>query len=93
MLRHLILAMAIAAIPTVPAFADDSKTAVVSADAETAKEKKVCRRQIPTGSVMPKTVCRTKAQWEALTDKAQRDLDRTRDIERSRSSVGTARGI
>ena len=42
---------------------------------------------------MPKTVCRTKAQWEALTDKAQRDLDRTRDIERSRSSVGTARGI
>jgi len=30
-------------------------------------EKKICRREIPLGSMMPgKPVCRTKAEWRAI---------------------------
>lgn len=29
-------------------------------------EKKVCRRVVSTGSIMPRTKCRTKAEWAAL---------------------------
>jgi hypothetical protein len=86
MFRHAMLAVVLAATPAVPALADDNTPA--AAEAAPDKSKKVCRRQVTTGSVMPKSVCRTVAQWEALTEKAKSDLDRTRDMERSRSTVG-----
>ena len=32
--------------------------------------KRVCRRTVATGSIMPKTTCRTVAQWEAEREKS-----------------------
>lgn len=55
------------------------------------QEKKICRREVATGSVMAKMTCRTKAEWSQLAEQARKDLDRTRDMERSRSIVGTYR--
>lgn len=30
------------------------------------KEKKLCRREEVTGSIMPRSTCRTKAEWAAI---------------------------
>lgn len=54
--------------------------------------KKICKNVVATGSIMPTRVCHTKAQWDAITGKSSSDLDRTRDMERSRSMVGLTRG-
>jgi hypothetical protein len=53
--------------------------------AKPAKEKKVCRTDTSTGSILPKTVCRTQSQWDdidfANRNSAQfrRDLTSTTD--------------
>jgi hypothetical protein len=49
--------------------------ATAEADAKPAKERKVCRSETATGSVMPKRVCRTAAQME----EEQRNAERFRD--------------
>jgi hypothetical protein len=85
MLRH-VLAAALIVTAVAPAMAQDGDAP------KPAKEKKVCKREIATGSVMPKVTCRTKAEWDAISARGQSDLDRTRDMERSRSAVGTALG-
>ena len=42
-------------------------------------EKKICRREVATGSIMPKRTCRTQGEWAqidaATRAAAQRDLD------------------
>lgn len=43
------------------------------------KEKKICRSETGTGSIMPKTVCRTKEQWQRLTAENRADAQRLRD--------------
>ena len=55
------------------------------------KEKKICKNDAKTGSIMPKRVCRTKAEWDQLSEQGKADLDRVRDMERSRSAVGAVR--
>ena len=35
------------------------------------KEKKVCRTEDDTGSIVPKRVCHTKAEWEAIAVQEQ----------------------
>lgn len=39
-----------------------------------AKEKKICRAEQETGSRVGKRVCRTKAEWDAIADQGNRDL-------------------
>lgn len=56
-----------------------------------AAEKKICRKQQSTGSIMARRVCHTKAEWDALAAQGQADIDRTRAMERSRSMVGASR--
>lgn len=34
--------------------------------AKPAKEKKVCRHDASTGSILPKTVCRTQNEWDDI---------------------------
>jgi hypothetical protein len=46
------------------------------------KEKKVCRRDETTGSIMPKSVCHTKAEW------AQIDAQNAVNTERFRNERG-----
>ena len=52
-------------------------------------EKKICRRSTPTGSNLPRSVCRTKAEW-AASDEAKRKGDIGRDLDevRNRASGG-----
>jgi len=54
-------------------------------------EKKICRTERATGSYFTKRICHTKAEWDALEARSTADLDRTRAMERSRSTVGTNR--
>ena len=54
------------------------------------KEKKVCRREMETGSIMPKSTCRTKAEWAAI-DQANADAADKFGDTRRRSGSGTGR--
>jgi len=40
-----------------------------------AKKKRVCKREMATGSIMMKTVCRTQEEEEAITAQSQATLD------------------
>ncbi|PNU06179.1 hypothetical protein A8V01_12555 [Novosphingobium guangzhouense] len=59
MLRF-IAAAAVAAAAISPALAKDKDTQVVDPD------KKVCRFEAPTGSIMRKRVCHTAAEWKLI---------------------------
>ena len=56
------------------------------------KEKKVCKSDVSTGSIMAKRTCRTKAEWAAMEDQAKSDLDRMRQMDQSKSTVSSSRG-
>ena len=89
MSRLIVIGALVAASMSAPALAWDGEQ---SKAGKVEKEKKICRRAIATGSVMPKITCRTKAEWALITERSQEDLQRQRDMERSRSSVGIATG-
>ena len=75
----LLLAFAISS-PTF-AFSDDAKSADPGAD----KDKLICKREVPIGSLIPtRKVCLTKAQW------TQRELDGNREA-RKMVEDGTTR--
>lgn len=49
-------------------------------------EKKICRRDSrDTGSILSKRVCHTKAEWHAIEEQTQRNLDRNQNIDHARS--------
>ena len=54
---------------------DPAAPSAAEADAKQDKQRKVCRTETATGSVMPKRVCRTVAQIE----EDQRNAERFRD--------------
>jgi hypothetical protein len=83
----LIAAMAAA----VPAAAQDANAPQPTAE-KPIKEKKVCKTDVGTGSIMPKRTCRTKAEWEALTEQSKGNLDRTQDANAGVGMVGGNRG-
>jgi hypothetical protein len=87
MFRFLYAVAAFSAVAVSPALANDDPKAAP----EPAKEKKVCKTDNRTGSIMPKRTCRTQEEWDRLSEQGRADLDRVRDMERSRSSVGSAR--
>ena len=68
----------------VPAFAaaedaahgDHGSEPTAASDAKPKKERKVCRSETATGSVMPKRVCRTVAQMEEDERNAEQFRDR-----------------
>lgn len=43
------------------------------------KEKKICRAETATGSIMAKRVCRTKAEWARLAEQNERQNEAFRD--------------
>lgn len=55
-------------------------------------EKLICKREVPTGSIMAKRTCHTKAQWDAISGKGAADADRTQNMDRQRSMVGISQG-
>ena len=87
MLRVLV---AVSLITSTPVLATSNDAVSVEAD-KPVKEKKVCKSSQATGSIMVRRVCRTQTEWDSMTAKSQADLDRTRDMERSRGMVGATR--
>jgi hypothetical protein len=87
MIRVLLAAsLAVAAIG--PTAAQSSQPAAPATADQPTTEKKVCRRQIGTGSIMPKRVCKTKAEWAAI-DPRQDGLG---DVVRNRQETSTLTG-
>ena len=39
------------------------------------KERKICRSEAPTGSIMVRRVCRTKAEWDAINERSAQNVD------------------
>ena len=60
--------------PTVQPEAED-KDIVVTGDKPN-PDKKVCRRRVPTGSIMPKVTCRTASEWEEETARSVEHMER-----------------
>ena len=62
-----------------------------SANVSVAADKKICKREIATGSVMPKRTCKTQAEWEAITAASKDSLDKRLNNDRSGGMAGAAR--
>jgi hypothetical protein len=58
---------------------DHAKADSVAADAQSDKERKICKYEVATGSVMRKRVCRTVAEIEAAETERMRDLQRNNE--------------
>ena len=62
-----------------------------AANVGVAADKKVCKREIATGSVMPKRTCKTQAEWDAITAASTDSLDKRLNNDRSGGMTGAAR--
>ena len=66
------------------------ETVVVTGE-QPKENKKVCQRIVPTGSIMPQTVCRTQAESEQIRERSlvelQRISDRQRDEDQTRVNL------
>lgn len=86
MFVRVFLTAALAMTGTV-AFAQD---AVSPAPAEQVKEKKICRAETATGSIMAKRVCRTKTEWAKFNEQNEKQNENFRDRQsRSGGQVST----
>jgi hypothetical protein len=71
----------------IAALATGASTAIAQdAPAKPAEEKKICRAVTPTGSVMSKRICLTKAEWKKLNAAYEQQNSTFRDGQ-SRSGV------
>ena len=52
-----------------------AQTAPTDPAVKPVKEKKICRREIATGSMMAKNVCHSKAEWAALDQTNDAKID------------------
>jgi hypothetical protein len=50
------------------------------------KEKKVCRSEIATGSILPKRVCRTQKQWDDIDFANRNTAPLRREIQQTTAS-------
>ncbi|MBR0552313.1 hypothetical protein [Stakelama marina] len=62
------------------------------AEKSTKHEKRVCHREASTGSIMPKVVCRTAAEAKAEAERAKREADGARQIQREHMQMQTQSG-
>lgn len=82
----LLAALVANASPDAPA-AKPADQAAAAATTKKQKEKKVCRREVPTGSIMAERTCKSQREWDELTASGQDTLRQVRD--RSSSTMGT----
>lgn len=73
-----LLALGAAAVATA-SWAQDVETP----PAKPAKEKKICRRQETTGSIMTTSICHTAAQWNAIDEDNSKRVESRRDARTS----------
>ena len=74
MALFLIAAPALASKPAVP-LQQDGAVAPASGPAAKPKERKICVRDTDTGSILPKTVCRTASEAQQANAQSLQDLD------------------
>jgi hypothetical protein len=70
---------------------DQAAAAQPSTNVSVPADKKICKREIATGSVMPKRTCKTQAEWEAITAASKDSLDKRLNNDRSGGMAGAAR--
>lgn len=56
--------------------AEPVSSAAPSVSLAPVKEKKICRSEEVTGSIMPRQVCHTQAEWQRLKEAQQAELQR-----------------
>jgi predicted transglutaminase-like cysteine proteinase len=97
MIRLIVLscaALAFAAPAAAAPVASQSDQARAGSDRQASvpvKEKKICRRDIATGSIMAKSICHTRTEWDAMTAQSKSDLQKVRNIELTHQQVGIQR--
>ncbi|NIJ20197.1 hypothetical protein FHS95_001889 [Sphingomonas naasensis] len=60
------------------------------AAAEPVKEKKICRALTPTGSIMAKRKCMTKAEWARFNAENQKQAENFRDRQSNGGGMSSA---
>lgn len=51
------------------------KSTTAKTDKDKPKEKKICHREVPTGSITPVRICRTQAEIDAAAQRGQDEID------------------
>ncbi|MDB5677056.1 hypothetical protein [Sphingomonas bacterium] len=69
--NRLVIAALSSALVTCPVLAQDGPAAAP----KPVREKKICRSEISTGSILRATTCHTKAEWAAIDARNQRDAN------------------
>lgn len=80
MLRLCICIAAVFSVSVCAAAAEPKNDAVVEKGPRV--DKKVCRKEVATGSIMRRRVCHTKAEWDAIENQGKTSLDHQRTMER-----------
>ena len=76
MIATLLLGLATLAPQTAPDAAASPKPA---------KEKRICRSEVPTGSTLPTHICHTKAEWAEIDAANARNVESTLGARRNSS--------
>ena len=82
----LLLAAMLANTPPAAAAPAGAVPATAAPAKDMSAVKKVCRREIPTGSIMPKRFCKTQKEWDDLSASGQDTMKQVK--ERSSSTMG-----
>ena len=90
LLKRSLLTAAIVPLGLLAAAAQADDETPVPATQDAPKEKTVCRRETPTGSILPKRTCRTVSEWAAV-DKQNEATD-VRNGRRLDPSLGLGTG-
>jgi hypothetical protein len=68
-IASVVMPFAVSAILSGPVMAQDNVAAPADASVKPAKEHKICREDVNTGSIMPHRTCHTREEWAEI-DKA-----------------------
>ena len=91
---------ALALLLAAPALADDKNVQSAEVDPPddivvTGKipdaDKKMCKTEAATGSIIPKRICRTKGEWEAMRARSLANLERLKKEEQERQHTTESR--
>ena len=91
---------ALALLLAAPALADDKNVQAATADPPEDivvtgeipdADKRVCKTQTATGSIIPKRTCRTKGEWEEMRARSLARLERMKKEEQERQFTSESR--
>ena len=77
--------------PTVAEQPGDRDEDIVVTGDKPNPDKKVCKRSVATGSIMPKVTCRTVSEWEEQTERSVALMERFKADQQSRQHVKESR--